>query len=297
MPRCSATTVRPIANRRSTPNISSKAPSRTSTAISIRSAASSAPSPRCWASITRRLRRNRRRRFPPLEPLSLQSRFRQPPQPKRPTNPKRSAGSGAASSVAASDTIRLEEAMPFRDVIGHRRLVDLLARAVSRASLPPSLIFAGPDGVGKRFVAAATAQALNCPNITAGSDRADACGTCSSCTRIARGMHPDVLIVEPGDIGNIKIEQVRDVVDRAGYRPFEGKRRVVIIDEADALMPQAQNALLKTLEEPPPSSVFLLITARPDALLLTVLSRCPRLRFRPLDAGDVAAAMIRSGRK
>jgi len=187
--------------------------------------------------------------------------------------------------------------MPFRDVIGHRRLVDLLARAVSRASLPPSLIFAGPDGVGKRFVAAATAQALNCPNITAGSDRADACGTCSSCTRIARGMHPDVLIVEPGDNGNIKIEQVRDVVDRAGYRPFEGKRRVVIIDEADALMPQAQNALLKTLEEPPPSSVFLLITARPDALLLTVLSRCPRLRFRPLDAGDVAAAMIRSGRK
>src|SRR5262245_16504485 len=173
--------------------------------------------------------------------------------------------------------------MPFRDVIGHRRLIDLLARAVARESLPPSLIFAGPDGIGKRLVAIATAQALNCTGnrsskATSGaeSERFDACGACSSCTRIARETHPDVLVVEPGDNGNIKIEQVRDVVDRAGYRPFEGRRRVVIIDEADALMPQAQNALLKTLEEPPSSSVFLLITSRPDALLPTVLSRCPR---------------------
>ena len=95
-------------------------------------------------------------------------------------------------------------------------------------------------------------------------------------------MHPDVLVVEPGDSGSIKIEQVRDVVDRARYRPFEGRRRVVIIDEADALVAAAQNALLKTLEEPPPSSVFILVTARPDVLLPTVRSRCPQLRFRPL---------------
>ena len=70
--------------------------------------------------------------------------------------------------------------------------------------------------------------------------------------------------------GSIKIDQVRDVIDRAGYRPFEGRRRVVIIDEADALVPQAQNALLKTLEEPPSASVFMLVTSRPDALLPTV---------------------------
>src|SRR5207302_1562751 len=98
-------------------------------------------------------------------------------------------------------------------------------------------------------------------------------------TRIGRGIHPDVLIVEPGETGSIKIEQIRDVVDRANYRPFEGKRRVVIIDDADALVVPAQHALLKTLEEPPPSSVFILVTSRPDVLLATVRSRCIRLWF------------------
>src|SRR5262245_38442898 len=142
--------------------------------------------------------------------------------------------------------------MPFRDVIGHRRLIDLLSRAVSRGSLPPSLIFSGPAGVGKRLAAVATAQALNCPNRTS----TDSCGVCATCLRITRGVHPDVLLIEPGDTGTIKIDQIRDIIDRAAYRPFEGVRRVVIVDDADALVPQAQNALLKTLEEPPPASVF-----------------------------------------
>src|SRR5204863_7715310 len=100
----------------------------------------------------------------------------------------------------------------------------------------------------------------------------------------------------PNDKGNIVIEQVRDAVDRAAYRPFEGKSRVVVIDEADALMAQAQNALLKTLEEPPSASVFILVTAHPDVLLPTVLSRCPRLRFGPLEPSEVAAALIKQGR-
>ena len=178
--------------------------------------------------------------------------------------------------------------MAFRDVVGHRRLVGLLSRAVQRESLPPSLIFAGPAGIGKRLVAIATAQALNC--------RAGGCGACSICTRIARGVHPDVLIVEPGENGSIKIDQVREIIDRAAYRPFEGSRRAVIVDDADRLMPGAQNALLKTLEEPPPSSVFMLVTSRPDMLLDTVRSRCPRLRFRPLDAEDVAAVLMLRGR-
>jgi DNA polymerase-3 subunit delta' len=103
------------------------------------------------------------------------------------------------------------------------------------------------------------------------------------------------LLIEPGESGSIKIEQVRDVIDRAGYRPFEGRRRVVIVDEADALVIQAQNALLKILEEPPPSSVFILITARPDVLLPTVLSRCPQLRFRPLAADDIVAVLLARG--
>src|SRR3954454_15696470 len=204
--------------------------------------------------------------------------------------------------------------MPFGDVIGHRTLVGLLSRSVARDSLPPSLIFAGPTGVGKRLTALAVAQTLNCLNLapsafgrtdvvsgsrwTAGADvlPIDACGKCAACTRIVRGVHPDVLLIAPGDSGSIKIDTVRDAIDRSAYRPFEGRRRVVIIDEADALVPQAQNALLKTLEEPPSASIFILVTSKPDALLPTVLSRSPRLRFRALEQGDVAEALIQKGR-
>ena len=186
--------------------------------------------------------------------------------------------------------------MPFRDVIGHVRLIDLLSRSVAGNTVPPSLLFAGPGGVGKHLTALAVAQALNCVDpVISRQSSVDACGTCTACKRIARGVHPDVLLVGPGDSGAIKIDQVRDIVDRVAYRPFEGRRRVVIIDEADALAYPAQNALLKTLEEPPPSSVLILVTSRPDMLLPTVLSRCPQLRFRLLSADDIAAALVARG--
>ncbi|HXH24460.1 MAG TPA: PBP1A family penicillin-binding protein, partial [Vicinamibacterales bacterium] len=121
----------------------------------------------------------------------------------------------------------------------------------------------------------------------------DGCGACAACRRIERGLHPDVVVVEPGETGSIRIDQVRDVIERAGYRPFEGSRRVVIIDEADAMMAAAQHALLKTLEEPPSSSLFVLVSSMPDALLATVRSRCPRLRFGPLSPAEVAEVLIR----
>jgi DNA polymerase III subunit delta' len=108
-------------------------------------------------------------------------------------------------------------------------------------------------------------------------------------------MHPDVVVIEPGDTGVIKTDAVRDVIERAGYRPFEGRTRVVIIDQADALWANAQNALLKTLEEPTSSSVFILVSARADSLLLTVQSRCLRLRFHELGPEDVATVLIRKG--
>jgi DNA polymerase III subunit delta' len=186
--------------------------------------------------------------------------------------------------------------MPFRAITGHRPLLELLARAIARATLPPSLIFAGPAGVGKRRTAMALAEALNCERpveYPGAPEGQDACGVCASCTRIARGVHADILVLEPGDSGSIKVDQVREAIDRAAYRPFEGKRRLVVVDEADALIPEAQNALLKTLEEPPPASVFALITARPDMLLPTVRSRCQRLRFGRLAPADVAGVLIR----
>jgi DNA polymerase-3 subunit delta' len=182
----------------------------------------------------------------------------------------------------------------FRTITGHHRVVSLLSRAIARDTVPPAMLLAGPAGVGKRRVAMALAQALNCLSpVSSGDLERDACGECAACRRIARGVHPDVIVLEPNDTGNIRTESVRDVIDRAGYRPFEARRRVVIVDDADALMPQAQNALLKTLEEPPSASVFLLVSSMPDALLPTVLSRCPRLRFGPLTAAEIAQVLER----
>ncbi len=219
-------------------------------------------------------------------------------------------------------------------------MLTLVSRAIAHDSLPPSLIFSGPEGVGKCRVAVAVAAALNCqapvraqreavaagPSTRGGAGREradarlemsetsdtsdlsdlsetfgildrleiDACGTCSVCRRIGRGVHADVMMIAPGDTGAIKIDQIREATERAAYRPFEGRRRLVIIDDADALVVEAQNALLKTLEEPPPASVFVLVSARPDMLVPTVRSRCQRLQFGRLTAAEVAALLMRA---
>lgn len=184
--------------------------------------------------------------------------------------------------------------MPFSSIVGHARMQSLLSRAVAREALPPALLLAGPGGIGKRKVAFAVAEALNCltPRVDGERER-DACGACSACRRIARMIHPDVILVEPDDKGHIGIEVIREVVDRSGYRPFEGRRRVVVIDEADAMTVEAQSALLKTLEEPPSASVFILVSSMPDALLPTVRSRCPRLRFSGLRQVEIAEVLTR----
>jgi DNA polymerase-3 subunit delta' len=189
--------------------------------------------------------------------------------------------------------------MPFRHLAGHRVLLDLVARAAARGSLPPSLIFAGPDGVGKRLAAVSLAQLFNCTNVVGevhgepAEPAPDACGECNACRRIARGVHADVLVIEPGDTGSIKVDQVRAAIDRTAYRPFEGRRRVVIVDDADAMEAPPQNALLKTLEEPPAASTFVLVTSRPDVLLPTVRSRCQRVRFGPLAPAEIAQVLLR----
>src|SRR5262245_18882369 len=179
--------------------------------------------------------------------------------------------------------------MAFRDVVGHRHLVSLLSQAIGRQSLTPSLILSGPEGVGKRLTAISIAQELNCLTRKDGS----ACGTCTVCSRIARGAHPDVMTIEPGDMGSIKVEQVRAAIDRAVFRPFEGRRRVTIVEQSDALVMAARNDLLKTLEEPLPASVFILVTSRPDTLLPTVRSRCAHLRFGRLQVSEVATILER----
>jgi len=187
--------------------------------------------------------------------------------------------------------------MPFRDLAGNRTVLGLLARAIDAGTLPPSLIFGGPEGVGKRQAALALAQALNCltpvrPAPWPGAPSApplaiDACGTCAICSRIARQIHPDVLVISPEETGNIKIDVVREVLRKVGFKPFEARRRVVIFDAAEGLLTDSQDALLKTLEEPPPGSVLVLVTAQPGQLLPTVRSRCPTVRFAPLATSAV----------
>ena len=185
--------------------------------------------------------------------------------------------------------------MAFHEIVGHRAVLSRISQAVARDSLPPSVLLTGPGGVGKRLVAEAIAQAVNCgaPRRDESGLAVDACGSCSACRRIARGIYPDVVVLAPSESGSISIDPVREALAQVGYCPFEGRRRVIIVDDADLLLPPAQNALLKTLEEPPSRSQFVLVTARPDMLLDTVRSRCPRLRLGHLDVDEVAGILMR----
>ena len=169
----------------------------------------------------------------------------------------------------------------FADVVGQESAVRSLRCAVASGRLPHALIFSGPEGVGKATCAAILAAALNCR-----ASPREACGVCRSCHKIARGLHPDVLTVVP-DGRHIRMSQVLEICKQVAYRPYEGSCRVVVVDRAHAMNPSAQNAILKTLEEPPPSSMLILVTSAPGGLLPTVHSRCQELRFGPLPLPDV----------
>jgi DNA polymerase-3 subunit delta' len=171
--------------------------------------------------------------------------------------------------------------MPLADLIGNARVREALRRASARDRLPHALLFAGPDGVGKRTTALELARAATCLAPVEG----DACGRCASCLR-APGEHPDVRVWAP-DGAFIKIAQMRELAREAHFRPFEGRRRVMIVDEAHRLREEAANAILKTLEEPPPTSLIVLVTDQPYAMLETIRSRCQTMRFAPLEASKI----------
>jgi DNA polymerase-3 subunit delta' len=175
-----------------------------------------------------------------------------------------------------------------------------MERSLASETPPHAYIFAGPAGVGKATLARWLAQALNCEPTAAGPDITP-CSECKPCTRITGGIHADVQTIsfDTADDGRvlteISVDRVREVERAVALAPYEGRTRVVIIDPAEAMSDAAQNAFLKTLEEPPPHAVFVLITTDEEGLLPTVRSRCRRVEFRLLPSSEVEAALTAAG--
>ena len=167
------------------------------------------------------------------------------------------------------------------DIRGQNPAMQVLGRALTTDRLAHSYLFEGPSGVGKQKAALGLALSALCPNAPR-----KGCGTCNVCTRILGGNHPDVRVFRPRDEGarNLSVETVREtVLPVAQFAPFEGKTAFLIFPDADVsfpeVHPEAANALLKTLEEPRARVHFVLIAERPDRLLVTIRSRCQRVRF------------------
>jgi len=181
--------------------------------------------------------------------------------------------------------------MPFSDVQAQDRALGVVRAALRSRRLPHAWLFTGPDGVGKGMAARALAEALICEQ-----DSDEACGGCVPCTKVSSGAHPDVVFVEPQGAGRlVKIDQVRAVTRTFRFAPFEGRHRVVVFPEADRMNPEAANALLKSLEEPPDRTVLVLVTARAHALLDTIRSRCQQVRFSPLPRELCARILVEQG--
>jgi DNA polymerase-3 subunit delta' len=187
--------------------------------------------------------------------------------------------------------------MPSRDIAGLSGLLGqpqagaILRRSAAGDGARGTFLFSGPDGVGKATAAVALAQALAC-----GVKPGEGCADCDACRRMAQGQHPDLRWLLPaGPSRTIGVDEVREEIRLSALAPHEERMRVVVVDEADRLTPQAANVFLKTLEEPSQRALYLLVTAQPGRLLPTLLSRCRRIRFAPLPPAQVAVLLERRG--
>ena len=180
--------------------------------------------------------------------------------------------------------------MAWSSILGHDGVIERLRASLARGRLSHAYMFVGPDGIGKALAARELAKTLLC-----GSTAGEACDSCSACHKVEHGNHPDVTFI--GRIQQtakgqrktqIVIDQVREQIqDPIAYKPFEGSHKVFVVEDADRMSEGAQNCLLKTLEEPPPHSLLVLLASRLEPFLDTVVSRCQVLRFRPLAAALV----------
>jgi len=178
--------------------------------------------------------------------------------------------------------------MSFANIYGHTKQIGLLKKAMAQQRVGHSYIFSGLNAVGKKTLALAFTQALNCENAAVQND---SCGECSSCRKMIHGNHPDIHILET-QAQFIRIDAIRNIQEQMTFKPLEGRKRVFIIDDADKMNEQSANALLKTLEEPSADNIIMLVTARPYWLPQTILSRCRHVRVNPLTAETVARFLI-----
>ena len=186
---------------------------------------------------------------------------------------------------------------------GHEAIVDRFRRALAKGRLASTFLFVGPPGIGKRTFALWLARALLCERVPA--ELLAPCGACASCLQVLSGNHPDVeQVAKPADKAFIPLEQLIGDAEhrmRAGLcynialKPYSGRRKIAIIDDADFLNKEGANCLLKTLEEPPPKSLLILIGTSEQRQLPTIRSRCQIVRFQPLAQSDVAELLVECG--
>ncbi|MDU2063852.1 MAG: DNA polymerase III subunit delta' [Sporomusaceae bacterium] len=179
--------------------------------------------------------------------------------------------------------------MDWNSIIGHEREIAVLRKVLRQQAVAHALLFDGPVGIGKARIAAVLAKTLLCE-----SDQDEPCGHCLSCRAFAAENHPDFIQVIPAG-SSIKIDQIRQLQQEAALSPRFGQRRVFLIDEAEKMTQQAQNSLLKILEEPPGSITFILVAQDLSLLLETIFSRCQRFHFSVISKSLLEAALCQEG--
>ncbi len=186
--------------------------------------------------------------------------------------------------------------MSFQRILGQDQPKRIIQNALENNSVSHAYLFYGPESIGKKLTAVEFAKALNCEV----SGPKDNCGNCPSCRKIDHAIHPDFFFLEPeksspaGRNAFIKVEQIRELQNKLAYLPYEAKTKVAVIDGAETMNPQAANTLLKTLEEPPSSTILILIASNPYQLLPTIVSRCQGVKFHLLASEAVRQILQQS---
>jgi DNA polymerase-3 subunit delta' len=176
--------------------------------------------------------------------------------------------------------------MAFKDILGNEQIKKTLRIALEKSRVPNSLLFCGPEGVGKRSLALVLAKALNCEH-----KRDDSCDECETCRAIDRNRFPDVIEISAAkDV--IQIGQMRFMKQMAYFRPMAKGKRVFIIDDADKMNDESANSILKILEEPPLFTHIILTTDNPHRILPTIKSRCRTLTFLPVSNQEIEKLLV-----